>query len=110
MHGGFHHLRKRIRVAQGIEPFPARSIGMRAFDYLMYVVGILAPFALLPQTFQIYNTKSSEGVSLLTWILLTIASILWTIYAAVHKDKHLLFASGLMIISHLAIVIGLLIY
>ena len=110
MHGGLHHLRKRMRSTQGLEPFPARSAGVRTLDYVMYGVGILSPLALLPQILQIYTTKSSAGVSLLTWVLLTVANILWTIYATVHKDRHILFASGLMIIFHLAIIVGLVLY
>lgn len=109
MHG-FHHLRERARVTQGLEPFPARSFTLRAFDRLMYGVAFFAPFALLPQIFQIYNTKSSIGVSLLTWVLLTCSSILWTIYGVVHKDTHILFASGFTIAFHLTIIIGLLSY
>ena len=109
MHG-FHHLRTRECVTQGLEPFPSHSTPKRVLDYIMYAVGFLAPLALLPQIFQIYSTQSSEGVSLLTWVLLTLSSILWTIYAVVHKDKHILFASGSMIVFHLTIVIGLLIY
>ena len=109
MHG-FHHLRKRMRMTQGLEPFPARSMPVRVLDYVMYAVGFLAPLALLPQILQIYTTKSSIGVSLLTWVLLTIANILWTTYAVMHKDRHILFASALMIVFQLTIVIGLLIY
>lgn len=111
---GLHHFHLRERASagaeRGLEPFPARSIGLRALDNLMYGVGVLAPFALLPQIFQIYSTKSSSGVSLVTWALLTLSSTLWTIYAAVHKDKHLFLASGLMIMFHLTIVVGLLLY
>ena len=109
MHG-FHHLRKRVRAAQGLEPFPSRSAGVRALDYVMYAVGFLAPLALLPQILQIYTTKNSIGVSLLTWVLLTIANILWTTYAVMHKDRHIFFASGLMIVFQITIVVGLLIY
>lgn len=107
---GLHHMRTRMCVTEGLEPFPARSIKMRMFDYLMYGVGFFAPLALLPQIFQIYSTKSSVGVSLLTWVLLSISSALWTIYGAVHKDNHILFASGSMIVFHLTVIIGLLIY
>lgn len=109
MHG-FHHLRERARVTQGLEPFPARSFKLRVIDRLMYGVGFLAPLALLPQIFQIYSTKSSAGVSLLTWVLLMCSSIFWIMYGAVHKDTHILFASGFMVIFHLTIIIGLIIY
>jgi uncharacterized protein with PQ loop repeat len=109
MHG-FHHLRKRMRAMRGVEPFPSRSILVRVLDYFMYFVGIVSPLALLPQIVQIYSTKGPAGVSFLTWSLLTIASVLWTIYAVVHKDKLLLFASALMVVFHLMIVVGLWLY
>ncbi len=112
MHGmhGFHHLRNRMRNTQGLGAFSSRSARIRALDYLMYFVGIVSPLALLPQILQIYNTQSSEGVSLLTWVLLTFAGILWTMYAVVHKDKHLLFASACMMIFHVALLVGLVLY
>ncbi|MCX6787669.1 MAG: SemiSWEET family transporter [Candidatus Kaiserbacteria bacterium] len=110
MHHGLHHIRTRACVTEGLEPFPARTLPMRLLDYVMYGVAFVAPLALLPQILQIYGTKSSEGVSLLTWSLLTLSNILWTVYAMVHKDKHLFFASAFVIVFHLTIVIGLLIY
>ena len=107
---GFHHLRKRARVTRGLEPFPARTTWKRMLDYFMYAVGLLAPLALLPQIIQIYSTKTSGGVSLTTWVLLTIVNVLWTIYAAAHKDKQLFFASILLFFFDIAIVVGLLTY
>lgn len=109
MHG-FHHLRKRMRGVEGLEPFPARSALTRRLDYLMYGVGLAAPLALLPQILQIYGTRSGAGVSLLTWVLLATANLLWMLYAIAHKDTHILFASMLMVGFHLAIIVGLLLY
>jgi len=103
-------MRSRMCVTEGLEPFPARTPLMRAFDYLMYGVGFAAPLALLPQIFQIFSTKSSEGVSLTTWSLLLVSSSLWTTYAIVHKDKHLIFANSLMFVFHVVVVIGLVLY
>lgn len=110
MHHGLHHIRRRACATEGLEPFPARTLPMRMLDYVMYGVAFVAPFALLPQILQIYGTKSSAGVSLLTWSLLACSNILWTVYAIVHKDKHLFFACAFVIIFHLTIIIGLLIY
>ena len=109
MHG-FSHLRTRVRVSSGLEPFPARSTLKRMLDHVMYGVGIIAPLALLPQIIQIYSTKSSAGVSLVTWLLLTSVSILWAVYAAVHNDKQLFFANFLVTIFNIALVIGLIMY
>jgi len=107
---GFHHLRARARVSQGLEPFPSKDALKRFLDYLMYGVGVIAPIALVPQIIQIYDTKSSAGVSLLTWSLITIFNTLWAIYGAVHKDKHIFFANVFVVLFDLVIVIGILKY
>lgn len=107
---GFHHLQVRSQVSQGLEPFPSTDKTKRIFDYVMYGVGILAPAALIPQIFQIYSTKSGAGLSLATWILLTISNIMWVIYAVIHKDKHIMVASGLMVFFNSLVVLGVLIY
>ena len=109
MHG-FSHLRKRVRISSGLEPFPARSTLKRWLDYIMYGVGIVAPLSLIPQIYQIYSTKSGAGVSLVTWSLLMCVNVMWGIYALVHKDKHLLFANSLLFCFDFIIVFGLLLY
>ncbi len=107
---GFHHLRKRMRVSSGLEPFPARTAFKRALDYIMYGVALFAPLALLPQIIQIYSTKSGAGVSLVTWSLLICVNVMWGIYAVVHRDRHILFANSLLFCFGFVIVIGLLVY
>ncbi len=107
---GFHHLRSRVLITKGIEPFPARGAWKRILDYLMYGVGIFAPLALIPQILQIYTTKSSAGLSLTTWLLFVVFNALWAAYGAVHKDKHILFANVLMALFNGIIVAGMLLY
>ncbi|OGG93944.1 hypothetical protein A2609_02240 [Candidatus Kaiserbacteria bacterium RIFOXYD1_FULL_47_14] len=107
---GFHHLRKRARIMKGLEPFPAVGIWKRYFDYLMYGVGIFAPIVLLPQILEIYTTKNSAGLSLLTWSLFILLNILWTIYGLLHKDIHILFANAFMILFNSVVVVGILLY
>ncbi|MDP1707227.1 MAG: SemiSWEET family transporter [bacterium] len=107
---GFHHLRSRALVTQGLEPFPAQSFWKRFLDHLMYVVSVLAPFALLPQIISIYANGDKQGVSVLTWSLLTVFNMLWTIYGVVHKDKLIIIAHTLFTILNGSIVVGVLIY
>ena len=107
---GFHHVRARVRRTKDLEPFPSRNTWKRFLDYLMYGVGIIAPLALLPQIIQIYTTKSSIGISLLTWLLLALINMLWAFYGAMHKDKQLFFANAFMVLFDLIIVFGILWY
>lgn len=76
----------------------------------MYAVGFFVPIALVPQVIQIYSTKDSAGVSLMTWILLSVANALWAVYATVHKDTQLIIASSLVTIFDIIIVVGVLLY
>ncbi len=107
---GFHHLRARARITRGLEPFPSKNKMKRALDRLMYVVGIFAPVALVPQILQIYTTKSAEGLSLSTWLLLSLFNIFWATYGVVHKDKHIIFANMLMALFNGIIAAGVLLY
>jgi uncharacterized protein with PQ loop repeat len=99
-----------VRVSRGLEQFPARSASKRALDHVMYGVALLAPVALLPQIFKIYGTKSSGGVSLLTWSLLACVNLLWLAYGVVHKDRQIILANALLILCDIAIVSGLVFY
>src|ERR1700687_4578726 len=109
MHG-FHHVRARVRQTKGLEPFPAKGAVKHFLDYLMYVVGIFAPLALLPQIIELYTTKSAAGLSLLTWILVASINALWALYGAAHRDRQLFLANILMVSFDLIIVIGILLY
>ena len=107
---GFHHLRSRALASQGLEPFPARSSWKRSLDHLMYGVSVLAPLALLPQIVSIYVDGEKQGVSFETWALLTLFSILWTLYGVVHKDKPIIIAHTLFTILNGSIAVGVLMH
>lgn len=107
---GFHHLRSRALLSGGLEPFPARGALKHFLDRLMYAVGVLAPFALLPQVVQLYTEKSSAGVSLTTWVLLAFSNLLWLMYGVVHRDKPIIIAHFLFIVMDASIVAGVLMY
>lgn len=107
---GFHHLRSRSLISKGIEPFPARGAWKRFLDYLMYGVGIFAPLALLPQIGNIYIEHKTEGLSLITWILLFAFNMLWILYGTVHKDKPIIIAHSFFAIFNAAVVVGVLMY
>ncbi len=109
MHG-HHHLRARVRLSKGLEPFPARGAGKRALDYLMYVVGIAAPLALIPQINQLYLARNAENFSLTSWALLSVVSVLWGLYGVVHRETQIVLAHTLMFCFNLAMVVGILLY
>ena len=106
--GSFHiHVRKRIHAGH---PFPSRRPFLRRFDYLMYIVAIFAPLALVPQIVAIYGTRDVSGLALPTWIMLGGINLLWTIYGILHRSFPVVLANALFFLLHIVGVIGILLF
>ncbi len=110
MNLGMRHIHARKRVARNLEPFPSSRLGRRIFDYFMYAVGLLQPAALLPQVAAIYIDHSTTGVSLATWLMLSVFNTLWAVYGYLHHDKLIMVANIFLMILDAAIVLGVLLY
>ncbi|MBU6321674.1 MAG: hypothetical protein KGI78_00955 [Patescibacteria group bacterium] len=94
-----HHLRRRTAGRP-----------LSAFDYLMYGVGLVQPVALVPQVVAIYVDGRKLGVSIATWLALTLFNALWAVYGWRHRDWPILIANVLLAILDVAIVAGVLWY
>ena len=69
------------------------------------IAGLFTTTANLPQLIKIYKLKEASDISALTYLLLTIGFILWTVYAVEVRDVPLLIAN----IFSLAISLGIII-
>lgn len=76
----------------------------------MTIVGIVQPFALIPQIVGIYVDHAVQGVSLPTWALFTLFNALWAIYGLVHRDGPIMVAYILITLLDAIITVGILIY
>ena len=101
-----HHLQVRRRG----EPYPARSMSLRALDVAVYVAGILGPLATIPQVLQIYTTHSATGVSFVTWSVYALFDIPWIIYAFVHREPPLIVCYLLWFLFNALVATGVLLY
>lgn len=110
MNNGMQHLHARKRLYKYLEPFPSRNAFKRFLDYLMYGVGIIQPIALVPQIIEVYVHNETAGISISTWLLLSIFNLLWATYGIVHRDKVIFIANFLMMAGDLAVVIGVFIH
>jgi MtN3 and saliva related transmembrane protein len=79
-------------------------------ERLMIFVAVVGPFANLPQLLKIWIKKKTNGVSMVSWILFSILSLVWLIYGIVKKDKYIIITFGISLILQLLIVIGTVIY
>jgi uncharacterized protein with PQ loop repeat len=79
-------------------------------DKLTFIVGVIGPFTVLPQTYVIFSTKSAAGVSLTTWLLIFIVTFPWILYGLAHKEKNIIVSFILWEIVNLSVVVGVLLY
>jgi uncharacterized protein with PQ loop repeat len=104
------HINKRKRFHKNLEPYPHPIKWKRHLDKLIYVAGFLGPILTFPQIYIIFATKSSEGISLISWFSYLLSSIVFFFYAVVHKTKPLILIYGFWILVHIIMVLGIIIY
>lgn len=73
-------------------------------------VAIAGPLMTLPQIYQIFSTKTAQGISLTTWGLYCVSSAVWFLYGLKIKDKPLIIASFLWVLMEALVVAGTVIY
>ena len=99
---GLHHLHRRKHGEIALTPF------VKFMDVVALLNGILGSFTALPQIYQIMVTGSATGVSLLTWILLIVSSIIWLIYAIPHRIQPIIIASAISIVLNSGVIVAVL--
>ena len=105
-----HHMHKRKRFYEKLEPFPHPKKWMRWFDNFLLVIAIIGPLMNLPQIYDIFINKNASGVSLTTWTMHTVFAVPWLIYGIFHRDKPIIVAYTLWIILNATIAVGTFIY
>ncbi len=79
-------------------------------DKLTFVVGVIGPFTVLPQSISIFRHHAAPGVSLATWGLIFVVTFPWILYGLAHKDKSIIVSFCLWEVMNLSVVIGVLMY
>lgn len=82
----------------------------KLIDRLIYVAAITYPLTTIPQIVDIFINKSSENVSLLTWILYDAFTLIFLWYAIEKRLKPLIIEYCLWIIAQSIVVFGILLY
>lgn len=77
---------------------------------LATIFGVVNGVANFPQIYKIFKTKSSKDLSVLTYLLLTIGSVVWILYGIELKNAPILIMNGLALLEFIIILIGCYIY
>ena len=80
---------------------------MPMLELFMVVVAIAEPLMTIPQIFELYSPQGSKGVSLATWLLYLVASIMWLLYGIKCRNTPLILSGGLWVIMEAVVVVGI---
>ena len=64
---------------------------MEIFKIIVAVVGMSMSFAYFPQALKIYQSKSAESVSLLSYAIFCVGTVVYTVYGFVINDMILVY-------------------
>jgi MtN3 and saliva related transmembrane protein len=67
-----------------------KEIMMRFFQILTAVVGIVMSLGYFPQAYRLYKTKSAENISLVTFVIFALGTLIRTLYGVFIKDPVLI--------------------
>ena len=89
---------------------PVRLRGLRVFEPLMVITGIVQPLATLPSISKLYFTHSQHatGQSLSTWTIFALASLLWVIYGLLNRNPAIYAGNIIGLVMDLLMVNGIL--
>ena len=83
----------------------ARKKPSKQLDQAVLFVAIAEPLMTIPQIVQIYGSHSN-GVSILTWGLYLLASVVWLLYGLKTHNRPIIITDGLWIIVEAIVVVG----
>ena len=85
---------------------------LKRFEGFMVLVGVVGPFATIPQLVKLFLTHSehASGQSLITWSLYAGLSFLWFVYGLVVGKLPIYVGNGLSMVLNILMVVGILIH
>lgn len=99
---------KRQRAAKGI---PLRRTFWSAFiDAAIYPIGTLSLLLTIPQVYDVWVLKQTEGVALITWSMWTVSSFFWLVYGVFHRAHAIVIMQVGWIVLNLLVIMGVLIF
>ena len=74
------------------------------------IFGVINGFANFPQIYKIFKTKSVKDLSIITYLILTVGTIVWVLYGIEIMNVPVLTMNGLALIEFIFILIGCYLY
>lgn len=78
---------------------------MTSIDILGLAASIFTTSSQIPQVIRTYKTRDVSGISLSTYVIITIGLLLWLTYGIIKNDLPLIVANSTMVLLTIAIAI-----
>jgi len=73
-------------------------------NYLVAIVGVFMSLAHFPQAYRIYHRKSSKDISLTTYSIFTLGSIIWLFYGIVLNQWPIIATFAVAVVGTLSVI------
>lgn len=83
---------------------------MTILSILATIFGVVNGFANFPQIYKTFKTKSAKDLSILTYSILTLGSIIWVLYGIEIRNIPVLVMNGIALLEFLIILFGCYLY
>jgi uncharacterized protein with PQ loop repeat len=71
-----------------------------------YVVALAGPLSSVTQAWEIWMDRDARGVSLVTWTLFFVTSLIWLLYAIDKREIPLIISNALWMVFEAVIMVG----
>lgn len=80
----------------------------KTLEQAMLIVAIFEPLMTIPQIIDIYSHPGEGHISVLTWVLYAVASLMWLVYGLYNHNKPLILTGVLWLIMEILVIAGIL--
>ncbi|MDN5274270.1 MAG: Sugar transporter SemiSWEET [Candidatus Saccharibacteria bacterium] len=80
----------------------------KPLEQAMLIVAIFEPLMTIPQIIDIYSHPGEGYISVLTWVLYAVASLMWLVYGLYNHNKPLILTGILWLIMEVLVIAGIL--
>lgn len=84
----------------------AKVADNKTLERAMVVVAVVEPLMTIPQIVDLFSKPGQDHVSVLTWILYMVTSVMWLVYGLYHKNMPLILTGALWVIMEGLVVVG----
>jgi uncharacterized protein with PQ loop repeat len=77
-------------------------------DRVVVLIGVLYPFAMAPQLYNVWALHRTAGLSGVTYCIGLAMALAWTVYGLVHREKAIWMLNTIWVGVHSAMIAGLL--